>query len=257
MFLAASDAGSCCAANYERFVFRDQKVLGLSGQFVTVRINRASAKADMLERFAVKKDRPALLVVDSEGVTSARFDLCTNAADVFKAMGACLKTSRKKVKVSIQMQGQFDDVKALVAQQSYRAAGSLLKKIRRLKGGPAAGARRVDRLWGEIEATGRELYTEAKDMPVPTESYDLLLVVRHEFWFFDAVAADARARITELESGEETAPVIKNHNGLKLVAEAEAWIAKGKAGKGRGILRKVRREFEGTEAAAKAAKLLD
>lgn len=257
LFLASEDTGSCCAANYERFIFRDRKVLKLSSaEFVTVRLNRATTDAKVLERFKVTRKRPALIVTDSEGLIATRFDLCTSSSDVLKAMLRCLKTSKKKSKVALQMQERFDDVKTFLSQESYRAAGSLLKKILRTKAGPQAGAVRATRIWKEIEATGRTLHGEANDSPSLTARYDLLLSLRHEFWFFDALAKDVRSQITSLERSEETRTVIHAHNGLKLVAEAEVLIGKGRVAPGRTILRKVRREYAGTEAANKANGLL-
>jgi hypothetical protein len=257
LFLSSDDAGNCCAANYERFIFRDRKVLKLSAaEFVTVRLNRASVGAKLLGRFDVKRKKPALIITDGEGLIAARFDLCTSSNDVLKAMLGCLKTSRKKAKVALQMQERFEDVETFLKQRSFRAAGSLLKKILRTKAGPKAGVRRATRIWNEIDEIGRRAYAEATETPVLTARYDLLLGLRHEFWFFTTLAKDVRAQITTLEQGEETRDTIHAHNGLKLVAEAETLIGKGRVGPGRTILRKVRREYSGTEAGKKADALL-
>ncbi len=94
------------------------------------------------------------------------------------------------------------------------------------------------------------------DWPV-TERYDELIHLRGEFWFFSDLATRIRASITDLESSDSTKDTIHAHKGSTILASAEALIAKGKTAKGRTLLRKVRREFEGTPAAKKATALLE
>jgi len=90
-----------------------------------------------------------------------------------------------------------------------------------------------------------------------TARYDELLRLRHELWDFDQLVDPIKVAIRDLEEGEATQTTIFNHNGLKLVREAQALIEQGQDAKGRTLLRKVRREFEGSQAAAQAEALLN
>lgn len=255
VFLAATDGDSCCAANYERIVFRDRKVLAAAKRFVTMRLDRASLKPAVLKQFGVKKGKPAIRVTDCEGVVVAKFDLCANARDMVKAMIATLKRSKKKTKVARKMEDQFADVKKALAQPSYRQAAKLLRRLKRLKGGPDAGYARAARLMSELTKEGDRQFKQALTLAT-VEQFDMLLNLRHEFWNFP-VEKLVRRKLVKLETGEKTKDTIHAHKGNKLVAEAEALIREKKGAKGRGILRKVRRDFAGTPAAKRASELLD
>jgi hypothetical protein len=257
VFLSGSDGDNCCAANYERFVFRDQKVVKLAQQqFAVLRLDRKGTPKEVLERFKIDVSRPSLLVVDAHSQTYARWDTCANASDVYRAMMLCLKWSAKRVRVAAKQETMFLDAEKLLQQESYRAAGMLLNKIKRTRGGPQAAILRADRMLGEIAAVGRERYEHAMGLASATQRYDELLHLRHEFWFFEVID-DAKRAVVALEDGAETGPVIHNHNGLKLLAEAKALIEAGKDAKGRTILRKVRKDFAGTQAASEAESLLN
>lgn len=255
VFLASTDGGSCCAANYERIVFRDRKVVKLAKRFVTMRLNRASTDKKVLKRFKIKKKRPALIVTDNEGVIRARFDLCTNSRDVLKAMVKTLKASKRKAKVARKVLRQFDDVKKALAQPSYRKAGQLLRKIRRVKGGPRAGEVRADRMLRELAAEGARQFANVLKLSDVTQQFDTLLILRHEFWDFPVVKK-IRPRIRSLEEDEKTRDVIHDHKGNTVVEEALVLIKKGNRGAGRTLLYKVVREYKGTKAAKRAKTLL-
>lgn len=255
VFLASTDGDSCCAANYERIVFRDRKVLAAAKRFVTMRLDRAALKPAVLKRFGVKKGKPAIRVTDCEGVVVGKFDLCANARDMVKAMVATLKRSKKKTKVARKMEDHFADVKKALAQPSYREAAKLLRRLKRLKGGPDAGYARTARLMSELTKEGDRQFKQALTMGT-VDQFDMLLNLRHEFWNFP-VEKLVRRQLVKLETDETTKDTIHAHKGNKLVAEAEALIREKKASQGRGILRKVRRDFAGTSAAKRASKLLD
>ena len=58
----------------------------------------------LLKRYEVKKDKPAIRVLDCEGEVVAGFDTCVNARDVYKAMLDSVKLSKLKVKLANSQQ---------------------------------------------------------------------------------------------------------------------------------------------------------
>jgi hypothetical protein len=256
LFLAGRDGSSCCAANYERFVFRDRRVLELAQQFVTVRTDRSSLQPDELKRWGLTPERPAIVVSDGDGIVRARFDACTNSKDVADALEVVLKASAQKVRVGEQLAAAFAELDELLAKRAWRAAGTALRKlIRTTRNGPVAGVPRAERMLAALGRTGDELFAAALAQPAPEERYRQLMELRHEFWDFDVVER-IRLEITGLVEGEATRGPVREYQARCLLEEGEAKLAKGERGVGRALLLKVGREFPGTQAAARAQELL-
>jgi hypothetical protein len=254
VFLAGTDGANCCAANYERIVFMDKKVVDLTKKIPTLRINRSSADAKLLKRYGVKKGKPAIRVLDCEGVVHARFDLCTNARDVFKAMLSCLKASKTKVKQSKKIRKLLDKADTELKGSHVREAAKLFRRVMKVKGAPAAGVERAARILGELELEGARLLKEAMGFKKPVERFDRLMKLRHEFWDFEGIVTQVRPQIRKLELDPKTKEVVHNHKGILQIEEALALIKKGGklAKKGRSALRKVRFEWKGYPAAERA-----
>lgn len=255
LFLAGGDSQSCCAKNYERFIFRDKKVLDLAKRFTTVRVDRSGLSQEDLNRWELKREKPAILLLDGDGLVRARFDACTSASDVAEAMVAVLKAAAAKAKVAQDMTEAFAEVDELMKAKAWREAGVALRKLARLKGGPVAGVPRAERLLAAIARTGEEELTAALALPTCEARYTRLLELRHIFWDFPAVER-IRLELTALVEGEATKDAIREHQARTLLEEGLATIAKGQRQLGRSILLKVGRDFPGTKAAARAQELL-
>ncbi|MGE0712097.1 MAG: hypothetical protein AB7N76_31935 [Planctomycetota bacterium] len=254
VFLGHGDGASCCAANYERIVFMDQKVVELTKTVLTLRIDRGATEPKVLERYEVKKDRPAILVLDCEGEVHARFDFCTNARDVLKALLSCLKASKTKVSLAKKVQKLLDEAQDELKKPDCRRGAQLLRRVLGVKGAPSAGAERATRILGELEQEGAKLIAEALALERPTARYDRLLFLRHELWDFDALVGRIRPVLKQLEEGEQTKELIWDHKGQLRIDEALALIAKGgkDVGVGRSMLHKVRTEYAGSAAGKRA-----
>lgn len=257
LLLSGQDAASCCAANYERFVFRDRRVLELSRSFVTLRFDRAAAPDDLLQRLGVRREKPAIVLTDGDGLVRARFDACTSAKDVVEAMQQTLRVAAQKARVAERARELFDEAAAALARDGFRDAGTALRKVLRLDGTPFAAHPRAERELAAITARGEAELAAARALEDLTARYDRLLHLRHELWDFEPVVQPIKADLVALEEGEATRQLIFEHRAATLLAEAEALIDKDQAAKGRGVLRRLRRDFEGTRAAARATALLE
>lgn len=256
LFLSGQDTTSCCAANYERFVFRDRRVLDLSRSFVTMRIDRTGAPEELLQRLGVRREKPAIVLTDGDGLVRARFDACTSAKDVVEAMQVTLRAAALKARVAERARELFKEAAVALERDGFRDAGVVLRKILRLEDTPFAALPRAERELAAIAARGETELASARALEDLTVRYDRLLHLRHEFWDF-AVVDPIKADVVELEEGETTKQLIFEHRAATLLAQAEALLEAKDTAKGRGLLRKVRRDFEGTQAAARAATLLE
>ena len=257
VFVAARDATGCCAANYERFVFRDKKVVELTKQaFVAVRVDRAALGKEELEAWGLKAAQPALLVTDCEGQVAARWDACTSASTVYPALLQVLRRSRTKLKVGEAQKKALEEVAELVATGAYREARHRLQRLLRDKDGPLAGRRRVELELQALTARGQALFAEAQGLEEPLERYARLIVLREEFWHDTALVGDLKAAVKALEEGEQTKGPVREWQAGQALAAAKAQLEKGKTSQGREALRQLQRDFPGTAAAAEATELL-
>jgi hypothetical protein len=256
LLLSGQDTNNCCAANYERFVFRDRRVLELARSFVTMRLDRTGAPEELLQRLGSRREKPAIVLTDGDGLVRARFDACTSAKDVIEAMQVVLRVSAQKVRVAEKARELFKETATALERDGFRDAGTALRKVLRLDDTPFACLPRAERELAAIAARGEAELEAARAIEVLTVRYDRLLYLRHEFWDF-TVVDPIKADVVELEDGEATKQLIFEHRAATVLAQAEALLEAKETAKGRGLLRKLRRDFEGTAAAARAATLLE
>lgn len=254
VFLGNADASNCCAANYERIVFTDQKVIKLTKTVLTLRINRATVDAKTLERYGVKKNKPAIVITDCEGEVVQRFVTCVNARDVAKAMISSVKLSKKKRSLAKKVRVHLAKAEKLLAEPKIHEASLLFRKVLNVKGAPAAGYERASRVLKELHAEGQRRFDEAKGAKVATQRYDQLIALRHDFVLYEGLIKPIRAEIVKLEAGKKTKDLIFVHKGMREIDRALA-IKDGK--RQRTILRDVRFKWKGTEASERAEKLLE
>ena len=259
VFLSAGDASNCCAANYERVVFMDKKVVGLTKKLTTLRLDRGAQDPKLLKRYEVKKDKPAIRVLDCEGEVVAGFDTCVNARDVYKAMLDSVKLSKLKVKLAKKVRKMLADADEELKEQDVRHCAQELRRIAKVKGAPVCYLRRAERMLTQLGQEGARRLKEALEREKPTERFDLLMVLRHDFWDFDELVTQIRPAIAKLEEDEKTKELIHDHKGQRQIVEALEMVKKGgaMARKGRGLLRKVRFDWKGYPAAKRAQEELD
>mgnify|MGYP003676031166 CR=1 FL=1 len=254
VFLGNADASNCCAANYERIVFMDKKVLKLTKAVLTLRIDRSTVDAETLERYGVQKNKPAIVVTDCEGEVVKLFNTCVNARDVAKAMVDSIKLSKKKRGLAKKVQGYLAKAEKLLAEPKIHEATLLFRKVLNVKGAPAAGYERSNRVLKELHAEGQRRFDEAKEVTSPTRRFDQLIALRHDFVLYEGLIKPIRAEVVKLEEGEKTKDLIFVHKGMREIGRALE-IKDGK--RQRTILRDVRFKWKGTAASERAAELLE
>lgn len=257
LFVSGQDGASCCAANYERFVFKDKKVVELAKeQFATVRADRGGLSEDELKAWKLTRAKPALILTDSEGLIAARWDACTSASVVHAAMVQVLKRSRVKARHAEEQKKAFPEIEALLEQASFREARKRLERIAREKDGPAGGRRRAELALAALTEKAKKLVAQAEEIEETVPRYARLLVLQEEFWHDEAVIGAIKVRVKALQDGPDTAGPVREYRAMKAFEAAKAIVDKGKTGAGREALRQVQRDFPETEAARLAAEAL-
>lgn len=256
VFLSASDAASCCAANYERIVFMDRQVLKLTKPILTLRLDRAATEKETLERYGVDPKKPAIVITDCEGEVVSRFDTCVNAREVAAAMTLALKASKQKISLAKKVQKLLEEASEELAAARIHEASLLLRKVLNTKGAPAAGGERATRVLGELAAEGQRRYEAAEALESLTGRYDRLLELRHDFVLYDELIKPVRVAIVALEEGEETKQEIFVHQGMKEVERAIGLLERDGV-RARSLLREVRYKWKDTPAAERAQRVLD
>ncbi|MDC3379260.1 hypothetical protein OAX78_03155 [Planctomycetota bacterium] len=255
LFLAGQDSANCCAANYERIVFRDRQVLRLAREFAQLRVDRTYVDDQTLARFEVTPQAPALLLLDNEGVVRGRFERCTNAAQVKDLMVLVLRASRAKARVAEDMNEQFERVAELDAG-AYRETQKQLRRVLRWREGPERGIARANRMLADLEASAAQDLDVALNLETVADRYRELLHLRHELWNFEQLIPRVRTAVTDLEENEATCEAVRECQA-QVALEAALEALETRRSRGRALLIKVQRDFPDTEAARQAAAALE
>jgi len=257
VLIGAGDAKNCCAANYERTVFKDRTVVGLASQhFVTLRLDRDQAGSDLHQRLGLRTGAPALVVLDAAGGVAARWQECVNARDVVRVMRSVLKVSKKQAKAAADMTRRFAGVEAHLDAERWLEASRELSRLQDLRYAPERGKAQATQMLEALARTGRERMLEAQADPELASRYDSLLTLRRGLLLIPGLIEDLRAAVGEIEADEANAEVVGRVRGQRLLDEARQLLENGSRNMGRGLLRKVRRDYAGTPAAEQAAELL-
>ena len=133
VLVSSADSKSCCAANFERTVFRSQKVVAdAKKHFVPVRIDRSTYDGRALyAKFKLDSKKPAMLLLDEEGRFVAKTQLCCNPKEWHKSMTGTLGLVRAKAKYRPIATKKVARVREMIKEGQYASA---LRSIDKLSG---------------------------------------------------------------------------------------------------------------------------
>ena len=132
LLIHGGDAKDCCAQNYERTVFRDQKVVDYAKKYFTsYRFDRGdSAGQAMYKKLKLEAKKPALLVMDDEGQMIFKAQLCQNPKTVHAAMRKTMASLKQKLVNSVKAEKKLASVQKLAQSGRYDQAIRSLSSIK-------------------------------------------------------------------------------------------------------------------------------
>jgi hypothetical protein len=131
LLLAGSDGADCCAKNFERTLFRDDKVLKFARKnFAPYRLERMEGPGlKFYDKFKLNVKKPAVLVLDTDGDPLFAVQKCINPGDCYKGLAAAVTRAAQKTALTVKAQASFEKAETLIGEKKYGEAVDALQKI--------------------------------------------------------------------------------------------------------------------------------
>ncbi|HIA28049.1 MAG TPA: hypothetical protein EYN79_08040 [Planctomycetes bacterium] len=187
IYLYRSDMNeNCCAANFERALFRYQPTVRAFARFACYKIESRTVKEKgLLEQFDLRSDKPALLLLDAEGGLLHKQQLCVDPKKFLRVISSSVRLSDLRVRLKSSQLAQRTKAQKLVDEDRFNDA---LRIYERLGRKPEALGGHVERLvtndLNEIEEIAHNLLAEAGQMHEERkllQSYRLYREIEKEF----------------------------------------------------------------------------
>ena len=157
----------CCAANFERSVFRNRDVLEVASKFTCVKYDMALEEikdgAGIIERFELNGLKPAILLLDAESGLLHKQQLCVNPPEYVKIIKSAYALNGVRVKMRVRFEKKERKARGQIEKGNFGDAHRLLSQIRvnrdKLLG---SVSRQVDADLSLIQKSGQELLDEAR-----------------------------------------------------------------------------------------------
>ena len=194
----------CCAANFERTLFRDQKCVELANQFRCVRISVAVTSedgkpVDLLAQYDLKPNKPAILLLDAESGLLHKQQFCANPPDYAKVMKNALALNKARVSKRSKLQLSYGTAVQHLERGEYRKAYKKLRKLESQKEYLMGGLRlQVEKGLGRVEQAAQGELAEAAQLEQDDQLLDALAAyksIAKEFIQFSSVKIAAKRKI--------------------------------------------------------------
>lgn len=187
-------ADDCCAANFERAVFKTEKVVNYSKQFDCYKFS-AMSTSPIFRKFKLNKKKPAILILDAEGGLIHKHQKCINPNDYLKIMKSGFSMNAKRVKLRARYVKMRDEIRTQIDSKDYAKAlrdiDKALKK-RQFLMGDVITMLENDRK--EVEDIGQEMFNRAvglQESDKLEEALDLFKQIKREFRKVEKLSDDA------------------------------------------------------------------
>lgn len=198
VYLYRSDMNeNCCAANFERALFRYQPTVRAFGRFACYKIESRTVKEKaLLEQFDLRGDKPALLLLDAEGGLLHKQQLCVDPKKFLRVISSSVRLSDLRVRLKSSQLVQRTKARKLMDEKRFDEA---LRLYERLERKPEALGGHVERLvasdLGEIEQIAETLLASAGKLHEDKkllDSYRLYREIEKEFSRLEDASREAK-----------------------------------------------------------------
>ncbi len=140
-------AKDCCAANFERTVFRTKAVVDVARSFECVKVAYGTAAAGALGAFELKPEKPAILLLDGERTLIHKQQSCIDPQKYFPIIREALSVHEKRMKGRDAFAAKLADARAKLEAEdcakALKAVDGVLRKRAELTGRLLAEAARI------------------------------------------------------------------------------------------------------------------
>jgi len=152
----------CCAANFERALFRFESTVQEFQSWACYKVEVGTAKAEELAPYELRKDKPALLLLDAEGGLLHKQQLCVDPAKFLKVIESAKRLSDLRFKLKERHLAKRAEARDRIDEQSFDSALRILDDLlseREKLSGQVLTLIEEDRT--KLAATAREKLEEA------------------------------------------------------------------------------------------------
>lgn len=191
---SSSFADDCCAANFERAVFKSKGVVDFAKRFECFK-HSVNGKNPVFKKFKLNTKKPAILLLDAEGGLIHKQQKCINPRAYLKFMKSAASLNAKRVKLRDKYIGMRNEIRAKIDRAEYshalRDIDRVLKK-RSLLTGDVVAMVEGDRK--EVEDIGQEIFDRAVALQEDSklrDALDLFKQVKREFRRIESLKVQA------------------------------------------------------------------
>lgn len=132
LLIGSADSKDCCAVNYERTLFRNEKVVKFAKEHaVSYRLDRGGyLGSQFYKKFSLSKKKPALLVLDHHGDLLYKLQLCENPKTVAKEFKSAQLLTRKREAAAGKNAKKVRAIKKLVKAKKYPQALTSMSRLK-------------------------------------------------------------------------------------------------------------------------------
>lgn len=202
MFVYGSDmAKDCCASNFERSVFRYDRVVGAAKDFDCIKFS-ASGDSPIYRQFNLDKKKPAMLLLDAEGGLIHKQQKCVDPGKYFSVVRDAIELNRRRLDFRQKYMVQHEEIRNLIdGGQFDKALKQIDRALRKRELMMGDVERMISGAQQEVEQSGRAMFERAAELQ-DGKSYlaalDLFKQVKQEFARIDDLSDRAEARVREL-----------------------------------------------------------
>ncbi len=193
LYYKSDMAKDCCAANFERIVFKDRSVVEFAKKFKCVRTTEMSE--GKIKQYGLDTKKPAIFLFDAEGGLLHKVQVCQNPRTYFRAMTSAFKLNDTRMKLKKKYLALRKKARENMGSEKYgvalRSIESMLKK-RDLLAGSVLSMIQSDRK--EIVSIGQQWLSDAdkkRGDEELLEAYEMYKKIKKEFARLDSLGKDA------------------------------------------------------------------
>ncbi len=131
LLVSPSDGKDCCAANYERTLFRSPRLVKYArGGAVPFRFNRDHGIGrELYASFELDSKKPSVLALDLDGTLLYKTQRCTEPRDCLKGLAVARAISARKQAYAPKVEERLSKARKLINDRDYKKALESLSRI--------------------------------------------------------------------------------------------------------------------------------
>jgi len=188
---------NCCAANFERALFRYERAVKEFKGWACYKVQVSSIDGEqLLAPYELRKDKPALLLLDAEGGLLHKQQLCVDPGKFMKVIDSARRLSDLRFRLKDRYLAKREKAKEFVAKGSFDRALRILDDIaddQEKLSGQVAALVQEDR--GALAEIARAKIVEAeglRDEQRLLDSYRLFKEIEEEFGRLESLSREAQ-----------------------------------------------------------------